>query len=798
MDPTMNAPDDMAEPQPDDESAVTESVTQEASAVEAFNLVPDLLSDKKDGAPWLEEEGKRVVERCKLDEDNREPFMKRIANQLKLFTGMLDKLKFPTEGADAPHMPLLLKALLSHWSRTVDQVLPASGAIVHPVPTSFEDSERADRVELHLNWQLRSRIPEYIPGHCDSIMAWLQAGSTFRVGFWDPVRKVPNFEHVPIDYMVLPYACKDSDPLMRKVPRKTWIRHMTRHELEEWAETGYLVGVDELYADGYSARSPYTDPSKVIETVDKVQGVTKPEQMSSDKDLDQARAILVQYYWALLPGIDKIKPVCCWVDRQTKKVLCLTIRQMDDSVDRARFENQQREFEAAQASMQQQQAMAPQAGQSGIPDTLSANGPKEPAPVKTVTLDTIVHYRLFPNPNGIYGLGVGYLLEGPNEFIDKILGDLWVAGKFQNTQSGFISDFAQGNKRGDIQWEPGKFHTIACQPEELDKAIKPFQFGPPSATLMELAKWIHEESSSQTASQDTMSGEQGTSRETATSVQERNANANQVVNLMTRMYLIAFAEEVKIIAHMNSVYMEDVEYFSTVVPSKERPGEMDNKTGISIARADYLEDYDLTFAADARMGSKATRVNEAGSLMDRIAQSPLIKDPQRGPMLLWTGMRNLFKAMERPDFEAAIGQPPMPPPPPQPASQQDENAGFINEAFHPVLPTDPHEDHLMVIDTFKQDPAYAFLSPTGKNMLDKHERAHVAELYKQNQGAIDGSNAGLGQGPQPGGTGGMAGGPGNGQGAPGSFGAHQQPAPSSGGGMPHPGPASPPMGSRLS
>ncbi len=783
----MDTPEDYSqtdEPQDDAENVADEPV-QDATAVEAFNLVPELLKDK-DGAAWLEEEGKRVCERCKTDEDNREDFMKRRANQMKLFTGLLDTLKFPTEGAPAPHMPLLLKAILSHWSRTVDQVLPATGSIVHPTPTSFEDDERADRVELHLNWQLRTRIPDYIPGHCDSIMAWLQAGSTFRVGFWDPARKVPCVEHVPIDYMVIPYACKDSDVLMRKVPRKTWVRNMTRHELEEWGETGYLHGVDDLYEDGYTSKGTYTDASKIRELVEKVEGVSKPEQVSLDKDPDQEREILVQYYWTIVPGLEspngkpRVKPVCCWVDRKSKKVLCITIRQMEDSVDRARFENQQREFEAAQASMQQQAAMGP------MPPTMSE--PKAPEPVRMVTLDTIMHYRLFPNPDGFYGLGVGYLLEGPNDFIDKILGDLWVSGKFQNTQSGFISDMAQGLKKGDLDWVPGKFHALACQPEELDKAVKPFQFGPPSATLMELAKWIHEESSSQTASQDTMSGEQGTSRETATSVQERNANANQVVNLMTRMYLIAFSEEVKLIAHMNSVYMDDVEYFSVVVPSKQTPGQMETKSGLSIARADYLEDYDLTFAADARMGSKATRINEAASLTDRIAQSPLIKDPQRGPMLLWTGMRNLFKAMERPDFEAAIGQPPMPPPPPQPASQQDENAGFINEQFHPVLPTDPHEDHLMVIDIFKQDPAYAFLSPTGKNMLDKHERAHVAELYKANQGAADGSTTGMGQGAQPGGAGGVPGGPNNGSspgrppgagpqpGAPGPVGnANQQP-----------------------
>src|SRR3954470_14780198 len=128
MDPTedIGSPPPGNVPPPADDPAV-----QDQEVVEAFNLVPDLQADKKDGAPWLEEEGKRVVERCKTDEDNREDFMKRRANQIKLFTGLIDKLKFPTEGAPAPHLPLLLKAILSHWSRTVDQVLPATGSIVH-------------------------------------------------------------------------------------------------------------------------------------------------------------------------------------------------------------------------------------------------------------------------------------------------------------------------------------------------------------------------------------------------------------------------------------------------------------------------------------------------------------------------------------------------------------------------------------------------------------------------------------------------------------------------------------------
>jgi hypothetical protein len=746
-------------------------------AVEAFNLLPDLLATDE-GKDWVAKEASRVVSRTKTDEEKRSDFMKRRANQLKLLTGLLETLKFPTEGAKPPHIPLLLQAMLAHWSRIWDQVMPSKGDIVHLAATSFEDEERERRVEKHFNWYLRVRIPEYVAGHAQSIMQWLLSGSTFRDYRWDPIRKCCCIDHVPIDDMVIPYAEKDIDPLMSSVSRKTRIRRLARHVLEEWEKAGYYVGVAELYENSKGAVMR-DDDSKVKDIVEKIDGVEKPDSVSDEKNPDAEREILEQHYWTSIPGVEGIKPVKFTVDRLSKKPLALTIREMDDPLDRARYELENQEYTAAQQSMQQQMAMNP---------AMLLEPPPPPKPVRTTTLNTIIHYQLFPNPEGFYGLGAGYLLEGPNDLVDNLLADLMVAGKFQNVQSGWISSRVQF-KKGDVEFVHGKLNSVDCEPDEMAKAIRPATFPPPSPTLMEIAKWQVEEAKSQTANADTLAGEQGTSRETAESVKARNDNANQVVNVMTRLYLVPMAYELRLIMHGLSVYLEDEEYFAVIEPSKEIPGQMKQYKG-KAGRLDYLEDYDISPTADARMSSKSTRIQEAFGLMDRVQQSTLMKDPQRGPMLAYMTMKNVFTALERPDFLAAIGDPPAPAPPPSPESQETENAGFLNERDHPVFPDDDDGIHLAGMDAFEQDPHFAYLSPTGKQLFDRHRRAHVAQHYQKQQGAINGAPA-QAMGTQSGGGGGIPPGRANGTPPGGPAQAPPRPAPN---GTGHGVPPRPPAG----
>lgn len=796
MDPQMI---DGMDPQanPDDPGIGADAIDPNLP-LEAFNLVPMIqkmtaTDDEVDGQEWLDKQGRKVVETCQKDEEARKKFMDRRANQLKLYAGILKPLEFPAEGARAPHLPILLQAMLSLWSRIWDQICPAKGDIVHIQVVGPEDEERRLRVEKHMNWQVRSKMPDWASSHAASIMQWLLGGSMFRDYCWNPIEERNQIDHVPIDDLVIPYSETDLHPLMPEVGRKTRKRRLAKHTLLLMEEKGYYCGIKDLY-DGVSGdggflptgNSNYTDVSKVKDAAMTIDGIRKPETGFDSKDPDAKRELFEQHIWLEIPGTKKLRPVKVVVDVATKKVISLTVREIDDPIDKQRYDLEMQEYDATMASMAAAQPpmgappVPPEA--EGPPDQMSEpmgeppaeaappemQGPPKPKPCKKKTLHTIVHYRLFPNPEGFYGLGAGYLLENSNDLVDSLIADVMVAGKFENMKMGFISEHAQGNLKGDVKMVPGTFKSLSCLPEELGNAVHEFKFSPPSVALVNLAEMLMNKAETQAANQEILSGEQGGSRETAKSMQIRTANAMTVVNVMTRLYLEPLKYEFKLMAHGNSVFLTDQEYFYVTEPSKTVPGQ-NVTTQNTIGRNDYLEDYDLTFTADARASSKPERISDAMDMLNTLTQNPVImqSDPQRGKLLVYLALKQVFTEMEKPDFIAGMGPPPppaMPPPPPTPQSQVTENAGFLNETDHPVLPDDNDLEHLNFIQQFEESPHAKSLSSTGKNLLERHKRAHVASHYTKMQGAINGQGAQAGMGGGPGGAGGISGGPHNGQG----------------------------------
>jgi hypothetical protein len=817
-DPTLDQPAATDENETADQQ---EPTIDPNTPLEAQNLVAGLNANDDEKA-WLDEQAKHAVKRYEVHNDERKEFMERRANQIKQYAGVMPPLRFPAEGDKAPHHPLLLQAALSLWARIWDQVCPAKGDIVHIAVVGEPDEERQMTVEKHMNWQLRTKMPEWVTSHGESIMQFVLGGSTFREYVWDPIDKCNRIDHVTCEDMVISYAEKDPHPLMPSVPCVTRVMRLPKHVIKQYQDIEFFdpETIDEIY-DASSGGQPsssganYIDGGPVKDAANKVDGVNRPDG-GALKDPDPVRVLIRQHLWLELPQLG-YKPVTLVVDWKTKKAVRLTLRETPDPLDQQRFDLETQAFTAKQASLQAAFAAPPQvpplpgpalvgegAGSGGVADAAPAPsapqippgmlGP-EPKPVRKKPVYTVVHYRLFPNPEGFYGIGAGYLLENSNALIDEILSDVLIAGRLANTPQGFISDQMNGIK-GDVQMVPGKFHPLPVQPEQLKDAIHQFQFNAPPPIMMEIAKLLIDEAKGQTANQEVLSGEKGTSHETAKSMQIRNSNAMTVVNVMTRLYIEPLKYEIKLIAHGNSIYMDPVEWFSVVEPSKTQPGQQDPKA-MQISREMYLEDYHITFTADSRMTSQPERVQDAFNLANQIQQSQIVKDPQRGPALLWLAQKKIFHALELPEFEAALGQPPQPAPPPQPQSQVDENAGFLKEHDHPVLPDDNHLEHLGLIQQFRTTPYFEKATSTAKQLLDRHEQAHMSEHYKQTMGMMNGQ-APAGMVPGGGGPGGLpprpAGGPlrsvpGPASGGPGSPGAGgggnvRPPNGPSGGGLP--------------
>jgi hypothetical protein len=765
--------------------------------ISQMNLLPIFLATDELGLPvnpdlvdWIDRQAKDVCRTTKAAIEARAEFLERRANQLKLFAGVIPALGPPAEGAKAPHLAIMCKAVLHLWARTFDQVIPAKGDIVHSVPFGPGDQDRAIRTERHLNWQLRQRMPDWSSGHQANIMGWYLGGSQFRHYRFDPVEGVHRVDTIGIDDIILPFTERDDHPLMKSLPWLTRVLRLPRWQAEIYVERGMWSNLDAVFPaddvtpDGETKAVPNSDDeSEVQKAVVAIQGVDRPDRA----DRHTKREYYEQQTYLKFPegtGIDgldgKTKPVILTVDKITKKPVALTIREEPDPVDQARFDQEQKALDIRLKNEASQAAMA--APGTVVPPSTA----KQPRPVRQQTIYNIVHYRLFPNPEGVYGLGVGYLLEGSNELANALAAEYLVSARLENLQGGFM---AQGTreKRGDMVAVPGKWMETQLEPEVLTKALLPYPHHPPSEGLMKVAEKL-EKNSEIAANADILSGERGASNETAKGMMVRNSNAMALISVMTRLYLEALKYEIKMIAHGNAVQMDGPETF----PHQSQTGPDESSVeNVTVRPEDYIEDIHVEFTADARMSSKPERIADAMNVFQGVVNSPLVQNQ----ILVDFCQRKVFRAMESPDYEAAMGPPPKPAEPPKPMSQEDENAGFINEQTHPPLPEDNHAEHLHKMEEFAITPFYKEMSSTGRQIFDKHKRAHMAFLYQQlselqsltgvnihgEVGAMGGAAGGPGGPEVPGPPNGA---PGPGGGSPPGDGALGGPPPGEGGGSP--------------
>lgn len=737
---------------------------EEEKPIEAINILPLLL---KEVPKWTDKIAKKVITDAIDDNETRDDYMKRYAHQLELFAGVIPNLGYPAQGAKAPHIAIMTKAILHLWARIYDQVIPAKGDIVKGRPLGFQDEPRAMRVEKHMNWQLRYRMPDWGTSHQVSILAWIMAGSTFRHYRWDPIAHTHAIDHVPIDDVIISYTETDIHPQMKDVHRVTRVLRQAKWEMERYKEEGYYSNLEAVFpqkdgdedgstTDGDTAPT-FTDDkeSAVRKAADKVQGLEAPTK----KEKDGKREVYAQNTYVRFPdslksveGAESLagvtKPVTITVDKQTRKPVSFTIREEPDPVDQARFAQEKAAFDQSMANV----------GIQGAMPGMAPKPPKEPRPVRMQTVYTIIHYRLFPNPSGFYGLGIGWLLESSNELANVLAADYMLSGKFYNMYCGWLARGAK-EKRGDVQLTHGKFIETDLDPELLDKGIKTMDARPPSDSLMRVVQKL-EENSEIAANADILSGEKGASNETAKGMMVRNSNAMALISVMTRIYLDPLKYELKMVAHANSIYLDETEYFPFAQDIPGAPGQQQMVTQ-KIGRQDYIEDVHLEFTADARMISKPERVSDAKDFVQMILASPLAQNP----MLVDFSFRKLFTVAEAPEYVSAMGPPPQPPKPPEPMSQENENAGFFNEQDHPVLDDDNHVVHLGKIEELQQGPLFDEMSSTGRQMLERHKRAHVAQLYLQQQALQEETGVNLNGMADGGGAGGMGPGPAGGEAA---------------------------------
>ncbi|HET7741446.1 MAG TPA: hypothetical protein VFL67_12435, partial [Mycobacterium sp.] len=498
----MEAMDDASGPV--ETSSVDDEV--EGSAPETVNLVATLPP----------EEAKKIADAVCDDYDrdwrSSEKFRSKRAELVRLCIGELPPKE---DGYAQIHYSVIMKAVVKLHARVYDQQFPSNGEFFGARPTSFADLERSVRIGKHMNWQILHQIPEYVPNHDRLIMQWYIYGSAFSKMYWNPVKNRACHAALLTEDMVLPYAyaTEAEDPSMSGLPRITHRQRKYRFGpdgLDALAASGYYDqdAVDAIFADDAESQTQGSTQDQTTEpmsqVIDRASGVEKPE---SDKG--GPRLLLEQHRWWKLPEWDAYRPVIATIDRDTKKLLFFALREDEDPVDRSRYNREKAANDAQHAFAMQQyeqdlrayemnlaglplapgpQTMTappmpgagdmtplPMPGETtptvpGMAPPLPPVPPPEPEQPKMVPINFFTHFICIPNPEGIYGFGIGYLLEGNNLTADALGSALVTSAMLSNTPTGLASREAKAGS-GDIKIKPGEIIRTEAMPQDIDKVI---------------------------------------------------------------------------------------------------------------------------------------------------------------------------------------------------------------------------------------------------------------------------------------------------------------------------------------
>ena len=187
------------------------------------------------------------------------------------------------EGASKAVHPVMLEACVDFASRAIKELFPPDGPVKTKIIGEADDAklEIADRKAEFNNWQLTEQIEEFRDEQEILFTQLPLGGSQYMLIYWDAQKKRPAAEFVPVDNVLIPFACNS----FYTAQRITHVQDLTEFEMQRRVETG-------LYVDEYgSVSSMMPEPTASEKANQKVEG--KEDLMN----IDGVRRVYHCYTW---------------------------------------------------------------------------------------------------------------------------------------------------------------------------------------------------------------------------------------------------------------------------------------------------------------------------------------------------------------------------------------------------------------------------------------------------------------------------------------------------------------------
>lgn len=564
--------------------------------------------------------------------------------------------------------------------------------------------DRAKRVTKHMNFQLNFEADSYKEDKVSLFLATAVHGSMFTKAYPDfsTGKYIPTIENVRAVDLVVPYLVGPKK--IDQVPRKTHRLFPTVLETEMMARSGFFT----------TACKPCLDIEGKMSGEDHAhaesEGLATGTDVQTDSHARQAFVLEQHRFWEIEDPSGKagkiIAPVIIWVDYESRAVKRVAIRYETDE---------------------------------------QGNPINDRKPVEYFT-----HYKFFPNPDGFYGYGLGQMIGNINVAANITYRQVSDAATLANdgNMSGFISDRLAGQDGEEVVLEIGRFTPVPDTVGDISQGLFQFKFPGPSEASFKLLEMLVGYGQRLSGSTEAVTGTVDKVVQPTTLMTQLEQGLELPSSVMMGI-ADSISDELMKIYRLNRLHMKEKMYF---VVDDEVQG---------VGPDDYAADLRLQTQFDAKMVIKAQRVAMAQAVLQGTLQNP---NNQGRPEVIDEAFRQYFKALEVDDIDELI------PPAPQPQRFDDQNVEdslFLmpTRPLFDVFPDQDHQQHLQIIDQFMQTPFGQQLMPPAAQALQIHRQKHVAYLYAQQTGVMNGQQAqpGLGGLPTPQtaqGLGGPAGNPG--------------------------------------
>ena len=561
------------------------------------NLVPDLAGNDYD----LDGLAKEIIDEYRKNRESRSDWEEMHARWVRLYY-QLDKPSSEGRwsGASDESIPILTEACNQYHTRMY-QAMFANRRLVTARPTgraSKEDLERAERISLHMTWQLTRQNKKYKRDKDRLLLSLPVHGSMFTKTYRDP--SIGNMvKNVRAIDLILPYGVGPKE--ISEIPAKTEVVWSTVNDTMLMESTGYFSGhgtPTELVADWMTAPD--------IE-VDRATGIHETQGID---DLSRPVLLLESHRLMDLDGDGLAEPYIVVVDAESEQVLRIAIRWETDEL--------------------------------GNPVEAGWYDAKKP-------IEYYTQWNFLENPDGTLGLGFGHILGQLNQATNRLLRETVDAGMLANigNMSGFVSQ-ALGIPGGEIEMELGKFAKIPNSSDDIRKGIYNFQFPGPNQALFNSLQLLLGRADRLGLNTEAVTGQLERTLQ-PTTILALLEESNKGFGSVNERVVTAWGDELNKIYHLNYLHMAPEEYFAVL----DVDGSMIDQ---QVARDDYRPDMEIEPFVDPQMKTEKERLQKAQMEFQTNAQNPLVMMDPTG-MALYNTYKRFYQALRIEGIEVILPNP---------------------------------------------------------------------------------------------------------------------------------------------